>query len=446
MPEDYAIMTMATIFTGYAAMFSELGLGAAIVQKKNINDKEISSVFWIGFIFSMFFGLACFLLAYPTALVFGENRLIPITQTVSVIFFINGLVIVPANILRKRMKFKQLGFIEMTGVIISSACMLCIAYAGGGVWTFIGGHIIRDVVKAILYYRITLWRPFFHFVFSEARQYLQFGLAVSIGNSFKYMTEKSDRFFAGIFWSAEMLGLYSFANQLSALPNQKISSIVNQVSFSALSKLQDSKDQFVSLYFQLTKIIFSLVIPLYLGGFWVGSEIFKVILGPKWVGAILFFRLLCIVQLLKSFEPINYQIHAAQGRARLYFMLRAIIGTLLPITFFFCIKFGGVYGIIIPWFTTYLIFQIVLVILALKWLRISPSIYFRNLAHPICAGFLMSMVLYIYQKFINVYGLGENNLVFVMVAEICISAFIYISYFIIFDKQLISSIRNLKNM
>ena len=55
-------MTMATIFTGYAALFSELGLGAAIVQKEKISDEELSSIFWIGFIFSVMFGFACFLL------------------------------------------------------------------------------------------------------------------------------------------------------------------------------------------------------------------------------------------------------------------------------------------------------------------------------------------------------------------------------------------------
>ena len=100
----------------------------------------------------------------------------------------------------------------MIGVIVSSASMLVIAYAGGGVWTFIGGHIIRDAVKAVLYYRIVLWRPNFHLLFSEALRFLRFGIAMSLGNSFKYMSEKSDRFLPGYIWTTQIVGFYSFAS------------------------------------------------------------------------------------------------------------------------------------------------------------------------------------------------------------------------------------------
>ena len=102
-----------------------------------------------------------------------------------------------------------------------------------------------------------------------------------------------------------------------------------------------------------------MAIPLFLVGFWAGEELFNLILGHKWDGAIIFFRALCLVQIIKTLEPINYQVHAAQGRARLVFLLRATNGVLLPATFFFAIRYGGSYGIIIPWFTTYLVFQMV---------------------------------------------------------------------------------------
>lgn len=446
LPEDYALMTMATIFTGYAALFSELGLGAAIVQKKEMNAHDLSSLFWIGFISSTLFGFACFLLAYPTAHVFSQDRLIPITQTVSLIFFLNGLAIVPANILRKNMQFKSLGMIEMSGVIVSSASMLIIANSGGGVWTFIGGHIIRDAVKALLYFWVVSWRPTLHFNFKEAKQYLKFGLAISFGSSFKYISEKSDRFFAGIFWAPQMLGFYSFALQLSALPHQKISSIVNQVSFSALSKLQNDKIQFNSLYFQLTKVIFAIVIPLYLGGFWVGEELFKIVLGEKWNGAIFFFRALCLVQIFKSLEPINFQIHAAQGRANLFFWLRAGSGILLPITFYFSIRYGGEHGILIPWFTAYLAFQSVLVVVALRFLNITFKAYFVNLLHPVSAAIIMSLSLYACQEFMSSFSGEFLSIVSVLILKIIVGVVAYVGYFLLFDKQLISSIMRIRKM
>lgn len=443
-PEDYALMDMATILTGYAALFSELGLGAAIVQKEKTSHRELSSVFWFGFICSALFGLGCILLAYPTAMIFKQDRLIPITQVVSVIFFLNGLVIVPANILRKNMQFKELGVIEIGGVIISSGCMLAIAYAGGGVWTFIGGHIIRDVVKTIIYFKVTRWYPSWHFLFSEAKQYLKFGLAMSFGNSFKYISEKSDRFFAGISWSVQSLGYYSFAFQLSAIPNQKINSIINQVSFSAFSKLQSVKEQFNSLYLQLTKMTFAMILPVYLGGFWLGQDLFTVVFGDKWDSAVLFFKALCLAQIIKGLAPINFQVHAAQGRARLYFILRAANGILLPITFFFTIRYGGAYGIVLPWFTTYVLFLVVLIWMALRWLDIGVVRYLKNLTHPLIAAAVMSLVLLGFQNYMTFGGTGFFSMLAVLILKISVCAAVYIGYFFFFDKQLISSLKKLR--
>ena len=443
-PVDYALMDMATIFTGYAALFSELGLGAAIVQKENLDNDELSSIFWLGLIFSSLFGISCFILAYPTAMVFSQERLIPLTQTVSIIFFLNGLVIVPANILRKQMQFKKIGIIETAGIIVSSAFMVIIAHLGGGVWTFIWGHIIRDFIKTILYYRIARWWPSFHFSFFVAKQYLQFGLAISLGNSFKYVSEKSDRFFAGMSWNAQALGYYSFALTISGIVNEKIKSIVNQVSFSAFSKLQNEKEKFNSLYLQLTRVIFSMVMPLYLGGFWCANELFTVIFGSKWDNAVFFFKALCIVQIFKALAPLNYQVHATQGRVRLYLYLHAFRGLLLAATFFLTIRYFGKHGIILPWFTSFVIFLVILIYTALKRLNISAGTYILNLIHPLCASVMMSLALFGLKMYISAPEASNFNLVFILLLKILIGSVVYIGYLLIVDKQLILNIRKLR--
>ncbi len=98
-PEDYGLMSLATIITGYAEIFNELGLGAAIIQNQRINYKDLSSIFWFSMLISMLFFLFCFVAAPITSILFKEPRIISLTQSVSVIFLLSGLQIVPLNLL-----------------------------------------------------------------------------------------------------------------------------------------------------------------------------------------------------------------------------------------------------------------------------------------------------------------------------------------------------------
>ena len=131
-PEDYGLMAMATIITGYAEIFSELGLGAAIIQRPDLKKKDMSSIFWFAMGVSLFFVLFCFLAAPVTARIFHEPRILPLTQAVSVVFLISGLRIVPLNLLKKDLNFKTVGFIEMIGSVVSCCSMLVMAYFGQG--------------------------------------------------------------------------------------------------------------------------------------------------------------------------------------------------------------------------------------------------------------------------------------------------------------------------
>src|SRR5207249_11533997 len=122
-PEDYGLMAMATIVTGYVEIFGELGMGAAIVQKNRIEETELSSNFWFSLVVGCCFGLVAMLLAYPTASLFDEPRVIRLTQAVSVLFVIQGMKVVPSNILLRDLRFRAVGAIQLVATIISSVSM-----------------------------------------------------------------------------------------------------------------------------------------------------------------------------------------------------------------------------------------------------------------------------------------------------------------------------------
>jgi len=442
-PDDYGLYAMAVLITGYAEMFSFMGMGSAIVQRPSTNEDELSSVFWFSFAVSCAFALSCYPIAYISAHIFKTSKIIPLTESISIIFMCAGVSIVPNALLAKHLEFKKIGRIEMMSTVISVTLMLGIASLGGGVWALIGGRIFRALISLVLTYSALKWFPRFHFNFNEAKSYLKFGITVSIGHSLFYISDASDKFFAGRAWNAAMLGYYSFALQLAQLPTEKIVVLINQVSFAAFSKLQHVKDQFNKLYLDIVKITATLVLPLFVGGYLVGEDLVKVLLNEKWFPMILLFKYLCLSQIMTALNAVNNHVQAAKGRPHwgLYFNLTSAI--LMPLSFYFAVKYG-LHAILIPWFTTYLLICAIWIFITLTSLEIHLSSYFERLSKPVIGTLLMSISVLILSTFFTRYFPGQYNNLFLLLVKIITGGFIYVSYLWVFDKNLFYSLQKLR--
>ena len=167
-PDDYGLMALSYILIGYVMMFSEMGLGAAIIQRSELTKEELSSLFWfsVGFSFILFTG--CFIVAYPAAVFFREPMVTPIMQVISATFILSGCQIVPSSLLRKSLEFKTFGKIDLIVTVIACLSMLIIALMGGGVWTLVAGHIIRSIVRLILIFIAARWLPEICFNFQNS--------------------------------------------------------------------------------------------------------------------------------------------------------------------------------------------------------------------------------------------------------------------------------------
>lgn len=444
-PDDYGLFAMAILITGYAEMFSTMGLGSAIVQKPNTNKDELSSVFWFSFGVGCLFALSCYPISYISAYTFKTSKIIPLTQSVSIIFIFSGMLIVPHAILAKQLEFKKIGRIEMMFTIVSSMLMLLIAYLGGGAWALIGGRIFRALFSVILTYSVLKWFPRFHFNFNEAKTYLKFGITVSIGASLFYVSDISDKFFAGRAWNATMLGYYAFALQLAQIPTEKIVVLINQVSFPAFSKLQHDKDQLGKLYLDIIKVTATLVLPLFVGGYLVGEDLVKVLLNEKWFPIILLFKYLCLSQIITALNAVNNHVQTARGRPLwgLYFNMICVI--LMPISFYFAVQYG-LHAILIPWFTTYLFICTIWIYITLKSLDINVYSYFTRLSTPIKGTLLMSICVFILNVYLTRYFPGQNKnlLSLLLFVKIILGGIVYVSYLWIFDKSLFNSLQKLR--
>lgn len=440
-PGDYGLMEMATVITGYAFIFNELGLGQAIIQRPAVTREQLSSIFWFAMMLSLFFALFALVIAYPTALIFDEPRVIPLTQATSILFILSGLQIVPQSLLLKSMKFRTIGFVNMTGILVSCIGMILIAKLGGGVWTLIGGHIIRNLTRVLIVYCATMWFPAFSFHFQDAKQFIRFGVVVAIGRSFFYVYEKSDRFFAGRVWPAQSLGLYSFALQLAMIPAEKIVPIITQVSYSTFAALQREEERFNAFYLNITKITATVVFPIFFGGILLGDKLIQVLLTEQWYPIIPLFRCLCVVQIVVSMTAVNQTVHSALGKPGKSVMLNTIRLIFMPMSFYIAVQYG-LYAILVPWLTIDVVINFSWLIYTLKKLNISLSSYIESLRVPLIVTTIMVFIIVLIDHapaFLHVYV----PIYWQLMIDIVAGAAAYGFYLWKFDSELLKKLKEL---
>lgn len=393
-PEDYGLMEMATIFTGYIFLFSDLGLGAAIVQKKDICHEDLSSLFWFLLIWAILLGLVCCLLAYPTAVFFQQEKLIRITQASSLLFIIGVLIIIPKNLLQRDVEFKKVGFVEASATIISCFFMLGAAKNGLGVWTLIGGFIVGSTARASIYFYVTKWTPLFHFSFTGVKQFLGFGLSVAATGSIAYIYGKADRFFGGKFLGSGTLGYYSMAQTLANMPSEKIISVINSVSFPVLSKYQDQPQEFNKFYLRITALTAMIIFPLYLGAFMVSDVLIPLVLGAKWELAVIPFKMLCLSQLIVSLLSINSFVFNAKGRPQVNLYVSIAYAVCLPCSFYFAVQFG-LEMLAVPLITVVPVIRFIHHVLTLKLLSMKLVQYIQSIYKAVVGTIVMVLTVFI---------------------------------------------------
>lgn len=438
-PDDYGLMVMATIITGYAEIFNELGFGAAIIQKEKIITSELSSVFWFSLGVSCVVGLSCFPLSFLTAYILNEPKVIPLTQTVSVIFILSGLQIIPLNLIKKELNFKFLGFMAMVSTLFACLGMIVIAQNGGGVWTLLGGRLIGSFIITGCVYGKTRFYPDMHFNYQELKPYLKFGLTKAFSGSVFYFWTKSDQFLAGRAWNIGLLGYYSLALQLSKIPTEKIVSLINQVAFSAFSKLQKDKKEFNKFYLSITKISMLIVCPIFLGGYLTGEDIVKILLTEKWSPIIDLFRYLCLAQIFIALNANSSFVHFAQGRPQLGLYYQLVCAVLMPVSFYLVIPYG-LNAIIIPWLTINPILCLAWVYITIRIIDIKLSEYLRNIMGVMVASTVMFISVKVLRYLLSL-GAFDYSPVFQLGVCLILGCFSYCLILWKLERELVSKIK-----
>ena len=389
-PADYGLLAMATVFVAFLTMFSELGLGAAIVQKAEVDEKLLKRAF--GLILIVHFSLAALLaLAAPLiAAFYTEPRVIPILRVLSLQFLLAAFAVIPDAQLQRRMEFRNRSILDFSGAVVASVTTLLMAMAGSGVWALVAGSLVSQAFKTI---GINCLSPFLRwpdFSLQGLRSLLQFGGNFTAVQVFWMFLSQVDVLICAKWLGNEVLGFYSVAMQLASLPSQRMSGLVNQVAFPTFARMQAELRRVGESVLSGARILSFFSFPVLWGMSSVAPEIVVVILGEKWALATVPLQVLTLIMPLRIVG--NFVATAVQGIGRSDIVLRSVMWSsfVTPILLIVGVHNWGLLG------------------LSLAWLVASPF------------SFVQSMV-----RSSPVLGLGLRQLAGAMVPAACTGFFMY---------------------
>ena len=349
-PSDYGLIAMATVLIGFLNLFSELGLGWAVVNARaqEIDLLTLRKVYGLVLVVHCAMFAVVYITAPFIAEFFAEERLTLIIRVSGLQFILSAPGVIPNAVLQRDLEFKWRSIIGLAAAAIGAIATLVLAIAGFGVWALVVGSLIPPIFATT---GLNLLHPFPHwpmFAFKGLRKLFAFGGYVAISRVFLYLYLQADMVIGGRLLGKEQIGYYSVGMNLASMPMQRVSSILNEVAFPAFSRLQDDSERVAYHLIQAIRLASLFSFPVFWGIGAVAPEIVGVFLGEKWESAILPLQLLAIVMPLRMIGQLMPPSLQGVGKARLTARNQLIVCVTMIAAFLIGAQYGIV-GLSVAW-------------------------------------------------------------------------------------------------
>jgi PST family polysaccharide transporter len=341
-PEEFGLLGMVTVFTGFATLFSTIGFGTAIIQKQDIQQRHLCSVFWIGAASGMIITVIISACSPLIAYFYGQQVLIPITIAISFNFIIGSLNGVQNSLFIKNMDFRRLGIVRVGAIAIAGVVAVIMALSGFGVWSLVANSLILTTVNTILLWQLSSWRPKFQFDFQAIRDLWGFSLNLMGARVCWYWTSNIDNLLIGRFLGSFALGIYSRAYSLMLLPINQLSTVLDRVMFPALASIQSEKERVKDTVLRANRAIAFLGFPMMMGLLITAESFILAIYGKKWEAVIGILQILCLRGLRSSVGTSVGWLYLSQGRTDLMFKFSIFSGIVTFVAVLIGLQWGAI--------------------------------------------------------------------------------------------------------
>ena len=331
-PEAYGTIALITVFTTILNVFVDSGLGNALVQKKDADQTDFSTVFFANIGFCVFLYALVFISAPLIAKFYNDSELIPLIRVLSLTIVVSGVKNIQHAYVSKHLLFKSFFFATLAGTVGAGIIGIYMAYAGYGVWALVAQMLFNTTVDTIVLWFTVKWRPSFEFSISRLKQLFSYGWKLLASTLLDTVYNDLRQLVIGKMYSPSDLAYYNKAQQFPQLIISNINTSINSVLFPTMSKAQDERAVVKMMTRRSIQISTYIMAPLMMGLAFTAPIVIRIVLTDKWLPAVPYLRIFCITYMFYPIHTSNLSAIKAVGRSDIYLkleILKKIVGTLL---------------------------------------------------------------------------------------------------------------------
>ena len=428
-PKEFGVMGIAVIVLEFSKLFTQMGVGPAIIQRKELERRHLEVGFTLSLLMGLFFSSLLVLIAPLLAAFFRMEGLVPIMRVISLVFLVDSFTLIGQALMQRNMKFKVITTIEVLSYTIGyGAVGIVLGYFGWGVWALVIANLSQAVLQAVLIVWVQPFSKRLGTDFKTFKELLHFGGGMTIARIGNYLALQGDNLVVGRILGEQALGIYGRAYQFMAMPAGLFGNALDKTLFPAMAKVQDDKQKLGKAYLTSVSIIALIAIPLSILLVVLAPETIMTLLGSNWKDVILPFQILACSLLFRMSYKMSDSLTRAMGavyrRAWRQFIFAALVIIGAYVGHFWSLS-GVAWGVAVALVVNFLLMaQLSIQLVDITWLSILKAHW-----HGLILGATTGIVSYIIVKVCRFYIQSHALTLLISIVSISFLLFLVIWYF-----------------
>lgn len=323
-PSVYGLVAKVTIITSILLVFVDSGMANSLIQKKDPDDLDFSSVFFFNVAFCLVLYVGLFFAAPLIARYNNQPELTAIVRVLGLTVVVAGVKNVQQAYVSKTMQFKRFFFATLGGTAVSAVVGITMAYRGFGVWALVAQQLSNVTINTCVLWLTVGWRPKAMFSFERLRSLLGYGWKLLASGLLDTVYNKLREIVIAVFYTDSDLAFYNRGNALPNLIVENINSSIDSVLLPVLSAEQDHAEQVREMTRRAIKVSSYIIMPLMMGLAVCAEPFVRFFLTEKWLPCVPYLRIFCFTYSFYPLHTANLNAIKAMGRSDLFLILELI--------------------------------------------------------------------------------------------------------------------------
>ncbi len=338
--EDFGVMAILTAVSAVALVLVDSGFSQMLIRKEELAERDCKSVFLFNVATSLVLYVLFVLLTPVAARYYEMPELVQLAPIFFLLLPVNALCSVQNALFVRQFRFALLSKITFVSALVSGLLAVGLALAGAGVWSVVLQRLMQVVVRVVLLWWLSEWRPKGRFDGQTLRQMAPYSFSLMATDLITTFYNKIPQFALGRLYPADTLGAFDQAVKLKDQPVTSAMQAVQSVTFPALSKLGNDPQKFAESYRQVVMVVTYLLFPIMLGLSVIAQDLFAALLGEEWMPTVPYFEVVCLTGLFYPIAMVAFNVLKARSDGKIIVRIEFLKKALMTLIFAATIPFS----------------------------------------------------------------------------------------------------------